>query len=249
MSTEDYNRGYSGQAPLPGGGLVAGEAYAQGVVDSQRRQPGHSDKTSSAVTLLILGVPLLVFWAAAGGESGGAATAFAWGIILICLVGASLGAGLVTFVALSLLVALSKTPGRFGSPRRAFVYAAMVSLLGGGALMWMGLESVAQVAKDGAAASGLVTALAGGIGRLIWVADLPLVHGLWESRALDVVQGIGGAGSLLAAALMLAVPVLAFTFALRRLCGTGMALALGTLTQAGIAFLVVAMLSSAFQQL
>jgi hypothetical protein len=249
MSGDDYQRGYSGQAPRAGGGLVAGEAYGQGMVDSQRRQPGYNDKTSSAVTLLLLGVPALVFWAAAGGGGAAATTAFAWAIILICLVGASLVAGLVTFVALSLLVALSKAPGRFGSPRRAFVYAAIVSLLAGGALMWMGLESVAQVAKDGAAAGGMVTAFAGGIGRLAWAAAVPLVHGLWESRALDVAQGIGGVGSLLAAVLMLAVPVLAFTFALRRLCGTVAALALGILTQAGIAFLVVGMLSAAFQQL
>lgn len=249
MSAEDYSRGFSGQAPLPGGGIVAGEAYGQGMADSMRREPGYNDRTSSAITLLILGVPALIVWVVAGGGSGAVATAVGWAVIVICLAGASLGAGLVTFVALSLLVALSKAPGRFGSPRRAFVYATLVSLLGGSALMWTGLESIALVAKDGATAGSLMSALAGGFGWLTWVAALPVVHGLWESPALALAQGVGGTGSLLSAALILAVPVLAFTFALRPLCGTLAALAIGLLTQAGITFLVMAMISATLQQL
>lgn len=218
-----------------------GNDYQAGYQAGQANQPGYNTKTSSAVALLIVAVPALALWGGGGAVVG----ALGWAVMFIVLAVASLGAGLLTFLALSMLVALSKQPGRFGSPGRAFVYAATVSLVAGGVLMWMGFESVTLVAQSGAAAGGLTTAFAGGIGWLIWAAALPVVHGLWESPALDAAQGIGGVGSLVAAVLILAVPVLAFTFALRRLCGTLAALTLGILTQAGIAFVAMGMLSAA----
>lgn len=245
MSTEDYNRGYSGQAPLPGGGIVAGESHAQGIIDSQRRQPGYNDKTSSAITLVILGVPALLFWAGSGG--GGAAT-IEWRAIVISLVGAALAAGLATWLVLSLLISMSAPPETTGSPRRAFIYAALVSLLSGCFLMWVGLESITEVARDGAAASLAAKTFAGGAGWLIRLGALPLVHGLWESPALQTAQSLGGAGAMMAAALMLAAPVLAFTVLMRRQCGTTAALVLGLLTQSGIAFVAMAVLSSVLAQ-